>query len=500
MTARQFYFVLITFVVSLKIQKMPCLLYEFLGKDNYILYLIFLILDIVGVIVAFFLSRKLRIITENNLKGSVVLEFIIKVLAIFVSAYFLFQAILFYESIQDLFSHILFDNLSWKIFSIFLLFSIFFLASFKFETIGRVCEVFFSLIVISLIVLAIFGGLHTDFSEVLPLQTIFNHNYFEAFKKFNIWFGDFFLVLFLGVYAKDVKLKYTLISYVGSILFACLILIEFNGIYLVHTPMQPSVISVLSEQALLGIDIGRFDWFFILMSEFGTVIGASVCLCLSRRAISQTFPKLNKKIILLIFVLLIYLLDVFYLVDLYTKRVFFFEYASVFAMLVKNTAVGILLIKILYFKEDIKKFLEKEKISNKHNTLSIEEESVFNSEEDIQRFEEKHTNRKTSNNEGFIKKNANNLKNNEKSDKKSANKRNLIENVKMASKNDRINQNKKKIYLKNENKKELNNQKNAKLLQKTQNIDKNQLKISKVENKKSKIQNTKTSKKKVQYE
>lgn len=379
MTARQFYFVLITFVISLKIQRMPCLVYDLLGKDSYVLYLIFLVLDLVGIVVAFFLSKKLKIITEKNLKGSFLMEFVIRALAVFVSAYFLIQAILFYESIQDLFSHILFDNLFWKIFSLFLLSSMFFLASFKFENIGRVCEVFFSLIIFSLIVLAIFGGLRSDFTEILPFQTIFKQNYLKAFKQFNIWFGDFFLVLFLGVYAKDIKLKFTVLSYIIAMLFACLFVIEFNGIFLKYSPMQSSLVSVISEQSLLGIDIGRFDWFLILISEFGTVIGASVCLCLSRRAISKTLPKMDKKIILLILVAIIYFTDVFYLIDSYTKKIFFFEFVSIFALIVKISSVFVLILKIWHFSDKINNLMQKKQKSEEKSNLEKDFQMAKNS-------------------------------------------------------------------------------------------------------------------------
>lgn len=375
MSARQFYFVLFTFVISLKIQKLPCLIYDFLGKDSFVLYLLFMLVDLTLIILAFYLSKKLKIITEQGLKGSKAMEFTIKMLAIFVSAYFLCQSILFYESIQDLFSHILFDNLSWKVFSLFLLSSMFFLASFNFENIGRVCEVFFALILFSLIVLGIFGGIHTDFSEILPLQTIFKRNYLIPLKNFNIWFGDFFLVVFLGVYAKDIKLKYTVLSYTLAILSATFFVIEFNGIFLLYSPMQSSLISVISEQSLLGIDIGRFDWFLILISEFGTVIGASLCLYLSRRAISKTFPTLDKKLILLILVAVIYFTDTLYLIDNYTKKKFFFEFVSNFALFIKVASPIVLVLKIWHFSDKIKDVMK-----SQIRDLSESEETEINAE------------------------------------------------------------------------------------------------------------------------
>ena len=195
MTSRQFYFILATFVISLKIQKMPCIIYDFLGKDSYILFIVYLVINVVEIAVAFYVSQKIRNQRDDKEKKKRFYDILLKFSCIFIALYFILQSILYYEAIQDLFSHILFDNLSWNLFSIFLLGCVFYLASFTFKNIGRVCEIFFPLMMVSLIILSIFGATNSDFSVVFPFQTIKNLDLFKSIEKFNFWFGDFFIVL-----------------------------------------------------------------------------------------------------------------------------------------------------------------------------------------------------------------------------------------------------------------------------------------------------------------
>ena len=60
-TARQFYIALFVIVVSLKVQKLPSLIAESLGKDSYLLVILYLLLNLIGIALAFLILKK----TEN---------------------------------------------------------------------------------------------------------------------------------------------------------------------------------------------------------------------------------------------------------------------------------------------------------------------------------------------------------------------------------------------------------------------------------------------------
>lgn len=357
MTARQFYFSMIIFVITLKIQKLPCFMYGALNKDAIFLALLFLVIDTLGLIATYLLANKIKENNILNLKKTSAFNFFIKLGLLVFAIYFLLQSMLFYEAIQDLFSHILFDNLSWSLFSLFLIFAIFYLAGSGLKIIGRTYEIFFGVIVVSLLVLAGFGALNTDFSVIFPLQTIKNANFFEGIKSFNLWFGDYILIFVLAVNSRGIKLKNTLLCYILSMFFVVFMYFEFYGIFHNYSTMQPSLITIISEQALLGVDIGRVDWFCILITEIGAVISSALCINIANRSINIAMPKLKPYWSLGFLTLTIYILDVFVLVDMNAKKIFFLGFTGVFAIIAKCIIFAMIIAVCLdfYFKNREKK-------------------------------------------------------------------------------------------------------------------------------------------------
>lgn len=335
MNPRQFYLALFIFTISLKIQKMPALLAGRLGKDGYLLLLFYFILNILFIMIAFLVIKYVKKFKENGNKPVVFRFFEILMLA-GSAIYFMMQCLLLYESIQDLFSDVLFDNLSWALFSLLLIFALYFLASSGLKNIGRVIEVFFLVITVSLVIISIFGGTQTDFSSILPFESVNFRSIFDAYIPFNLWFGDFFFVLFFGNFCDGVKLKWTLLSYCLSMLFCLLLFVEFYGIYGILSPAQSSLISVLSEHSMLGVDIGRIDWFFILFAEIGTVLSSALCLYVAENCISKILPKIKKSWIYLLLLILLYFSDVYLFVDLNTKMRLFMGFGSTFSTIVKS--------------------------------------------------------------------------------------------------------------------------------------------------------------------
>ena len=252
------------------------------------------------------------------------------------------QGSLFYEAIQDLFSHVLFDNLPWTLFSLLLIFAVFYLASTGIVNIARNFELYFFVILISYIILAILGGIQADFTNILPVKLSLVKATYKNFFDYNIWFGDFFLILFLGANAKDIKLKWTVLTYTFSALFVALLLVEFNGIYLNYSANQPSLISTISEQSILGIDIGRVDWFLILATEIGSILCCGLCLHFAKNCLSAIAPKVKSNYFLLGLMLVLYFADILVLVDTNIKEVLFLNYASIFAIAVKTISFVLL--------------------------------------------------------------------------------------------------------------------------------------------------------------
>lgn len=354
MSARQFYIILFIMVVSIKVQKLPSLISESLEKDTYIVVLAFLLINLILICLAFFILEKTKKISIEKPSKSLFFKILKTVLLIGSSIYFLSQTLLLYESIQNLFSHVLFYELPWTLFSLMLAFAVFYLAYTGIKNISLGVELYAGIIIIAYVVISIFGGTKADFASVLPFSTINIKHVITAVADYNVWFGDFFLILFLGKHTNHAKLKWTALVYTVAMLFVALLYIEFYGIYESYTPMKPSLISVISEQSMLGVNIGRIDWFFILFAEIGTILSAGACLYFSKQCLCFAFPKLKSGRALVILISVIYFVDIFYLVDIFKQEELFSKILPIPILFVKGVSFFLLFLLALFNKNSKK--------------------------------------------------------------------------------------------------------------------------------------------------
>lgn len=343
MTARQFYIIFFVMVISIKVQKLPSLIADSLQKDTYLVILLYFLINLILICLAFFILKKTKGISFSKKTQNWLLNTIKSIIFLGIVAYFLSQTLLLYESIQNLFSHVLFYELPWTIFSLMLAFAVFYLAFSGIKNISLNFELYFWIIFIAYIIISMFGGIKADFASVLPFQTINLKKITSTMIDCNIWFGDFFLVLALGKCTDHAKLKWTALVYTFAMLFIALLYIEFYSIYEGYTPMKPSLISVLSEQAMLGVNIGRIDWFFILFTEIGTILSAGACLYFAKKCLCFAFPKLKSKYALIFLIVAVYFIDIFYLVDIYSQENLFLEILPIFMLIAKLLAFVLLL-------------------------------------------------------------------------------------------------------------------------------------------------------------
>lgn len=346
LSSKQFYIMLIIGVISMKMQKLPGLVYGELGVHGYILFLMYMLINLLLIVFVFFIIKKLK--TEDVLKShkSFVFECIRKLLFFGASVYFLTQSLLLYEHIQGLFANTLFDNLSWALFSLLLLFAVFFLAFKGIENIALNYEIYLWVILGSCLIISILGVGYTDLSVVLPFETIDFMKILKQIPNFSFWFGDAVLVLILGLKSKEIKLSKTLACYFFTMCFVVFLVIEFYGMYAEYTPVQSGLIGVLSSQALLGLNIGRVDWFLILFAEIGAILTCAVYLYYSNVCAENVFSKAKSFVIKIIIILLLYVADVFYFVDMAAKIDFFHGDFSWFSAVLQGLIISGLLIAV----------------------------------------------------------------------------------------------------------------------------------------------------------
>lgn len=344
MSSRQFYVMLAIAVISMKMQKLPCLVSGEIGKDAWLLFVLYALINIIAILIVFFILKRIDVKSVLKFSKNAFFNIFRIVLMFATMVYFLVQSLLVYEHIQGLFANTLFDDLSWSFFSLLLLFAVFFLAHRGIENIALNFELYTWMIITPLILLSIFGVSQTDFTNILPLETIDFSKIISKIRMFICWFGDAFLVLYLAVKAREIKLSKTLLVYSLSMCFMTFLVVVFTGIYGVTAPTAPGLISVISEQSLLDMSIGRIDWFLILLTEMGAVLTCSVYLYFANLATQSIFPSVRPIYLKAINISVVYILDIFILVDLQAKINFFCMLMSDISIIIQAFTLVCLLI------------------------------------------------------------------------------------------------------------------------------------------------------------
>lgn len=380
MSSRQFYIVLAISVITMKMQKLPSLVAGELGKDSWLFFLIYALINIIGIILVFAILKRVDLKTVLKPSKNSFFNILRFILMIVTLLYFLVQALLVYEHIQGLFANTLFDNLSWSFFSLLLLFAVFFLAHRGIENIALNFELYTWIIIVSFVLLSIFGATQTDYTVILPLETIDFGKILSKLQMFSCWFGDFFLVLYLGIKARDIKLSKTLLVYCLSMLFMSFLVVVFIGIYDKTAPLMPGLISVISEQSLLELSMGRVDWFLILFTEIGAVLACAANLYFANLCLHSAFPKARPFYLKIFNAGVLYCLDIFLLVDLNAKIKFFCGFmcyvTNVVTVLTMLVLFGIALFKSFRkndknFSQKLEKNLKKNKARQKKLPLQL---------------------------------------------------------------------------------------------------------------------------------
>jgi len=355
MTARQFYIILCLFVIATKMQRFPSLLSSEFGKDGYLLILIYAVVNIIGIMLAFFIYKFLNRDKFNGEKSNILFRFLKKLTMLATSFYFIIQALVLFEHVQTIFADTLFDKFAWSVFSLLFLFAIFYLAKTGIKNIALNFELFATLIVGSLIVISVLGVFQSDYSVVLPLETINISEIFGSASKFNIWFGDFFIVLYMLFHTNKPKLSKTILFYSLSMVFVLFLVITFYGIYGSYAAVQSGLISSITEQSMLGVNIGRVDWFLILIAEIGTILSCSVCIYFANKTLSAVFPKVKPLYLAILIAAAFYVLNVFVLVDKLVVREFLFGIGGILSLILKWFTTFMLLIISIRDRHDAKK-------------------------------------------------------------------------------------------------------------------------------------------------
>lgn len=261
-------FVVVQFLVALAVKMfmLPALMLRVVGKDSYIVMLVWIAFEFVDLTFVVLLARRnpdktmYEILTDAF--GKVVSRVIVAMFTLFVCA----KGLLVLGELKTFFVVTMYADINWVVMLIPLMALLCAFGIRSLRSIGRTAELITPVIVVSTLVLSglLLGDI--EFANLLPVM----ENGFAPIKKgmltFPMWFGDVsFLLMFLG----NIKINRGFIwkSYLSKLVATALVMLFSVTLFSTYANVSTLIdygnnVSNMTQLSMGAQDNGRFDLMF----------------------------------------------------------------------------------------------------------------------------------------------------------------------------------------------------------------------------------------------
>lgn len=261
-------FVVVQFLVALAVKMfmLPALMLRVVGKDSYIVMLVWIAFEFVDLTFVVLLARRnpdktmYEILTDAF--GKVVSRVIVALFTLFVCA----KGLLVLGELKTFFVVTMYADINWVVMLIPLMALLCAFGIRSLRSIGRTAELITPVIVVSTLVLSglLLGDI--EFANLLPVM----ENGFAPIKKgmltFPMWFGDVsFLLMFLG----NIKINRGFIwkSYLSKLVATALVMLFSVTLFSTYANVSTLIdygnnVSNMTQLSMGAQDNGRFDLMF----------------------------------------------------------------------------------------------------------------------------------------------------------------------------------------------------------------------------------------------
>lgn len=261
-------FVVVQFLVALAVKMfmLPALMLRVVGKDSYIVMLVWIAFEFVDLTFVVLLARRnpdktmYEILTDAF--GKVVSRVIVAMFTLFVCA----KGLLVLGELKTFFVVTMYADINWVVMLIPLMALLCAFGIRSLRSIGRTAELITPVIVVSTLVLSglLLGDI--EFANLLPVM----ENGFAPIKKgmltFPMWFGDVsFLLMFIG----NIKINRGFIwkSYLSKLVATALVMLFSVTLFSTYANVSTLIdygnnVSNMTQLSMGAQDNGRFDLMF----------------------------------------------------------------------------------------------------------------------------------------------------------------------------------------------------------------------------------------------
>ena len=308
-TKRQATIMFLICLIGTKFQRLPSFLASTAGRDLWVVVFLYLLIDGLFLFFTLKIIEFSRGLTLKELLEKIFGNVFARIVLFFAGAYFLLCSVLPYEAIQEVFTEVIFDRMPWYAFALFMLVTMGALACSGLKTIGRMCQVYFFIIIFGVVGLLLLGLSKTDLSAIMPIIKTDINGVFEGFYRSCVWYGDYWILLILMGHIKNQNKEklasFQAVFYVGMIVVAFAFVV-FYGIFKYITPQKTNLLTNISQFSLLALDIGRLDYFLIIFAEIATILTAGIFVYASAKCFADAFEIKKQNIVIYVLLGIIY--------------------------------------------------------------------------------------------------------------------------------------------------------------------------------------------------
>ena len=322
---RQGTLLIICSAIATKIQRLPSVIASDLKNDGWLAGLFLFLIDALFIFLVCLIMENLNELTIYEIIEKSVGKFISRVFCLVFILFFFMKSVIAFKGTHEFFATTIFDMVSWQVFSILLILLLLLMVSKGLRVIGRSAELYIYLILFGFVCAILLGASATDFSKMFP---VFDNNaskFITSIPKYTLHFGDYLIVLFfmgnIKEPTKKIKWVYAGANLVVGI-FACFAYIVFYGIYENVAEYQPHALADITQFSLIGLGLGRLDWFLILFVLIATFISTALYIWITVYSINYLINKKKCTYITLFILLCLYFIEFFVFKD--TESVFNF--------------------------------------------------------------------------------------------------------------------------------------------------------------------------------
>lgn len=312
-------FVCVQFLIALAIKMfmLPALMLRIIGKDSYIVMLIWIGVETVNLTFVLLLARRNPDKTMFDILGEafgkVVSRIIVGMLALFALA----KSVLIVGELKMFFSITMYDEINWTIMALPLMALLAAFAIRSLRATGRTSEIVAPFVLVCTLILGglIIGDMQGD--DLLPFLEDGFSPVAKGITMFPMWFGDItVLLLFVG----NIKIGrgFFIASYAAKLLAGAAVMLFSCTLFATYANINTLIdyghnISNMSQFSMGSQDYGRFDLIFYCVWLLSVFIKLATVFMLAERSVEFIAGGGNRYVITLCCVAALYILSEFVL-------------------------------------------------------------------------------------------------------------------------------------------------------------------------------------------